>query len=173
MLPAVGGHFRACDAGAGHSPGGKSVEAARSVCASKPATHLRSVARVLVSACEPSTMPSGAGSADRRNNLQTAPNCRKPWKPWGWALLLIGMRYVNCRPPLAAIPLSGSGQRPFGCNPALSAVGFLRTSGTLRLASRPHISLPKTRYGKDGIARHLSSRWFIWRAPGGLWSPCL
>ena len=43
------------------------------------------------------------------------------------------MRYVNCHPPFAAIFLSGTGQRPFCCNPALLAMGFCRTSGTLLL----------------------------------------
>jgi hypothetical protein len=44
------------------------------------------------------------------------------------------MRYVNCHPPFAAIPLSRTGKRPFCCNPALLAMGFYRTSGTLLLA---------------------------------------
>ena len=45
-----------------HSPGGKSVEAASSVYASKPAMRAFSAAIVLASACDPSTIRSGAGS---------------------------------------------------------------------------------------------------------------
>jgi len=43
----------------------------------------------------------------------------------GRILLLIRMRYVNCHPPFAAIPLSGTDQRPFCCNPALLAANTL------------------------------------------------
>jgi hypothetical protein len=70
--------------------------------------------------------------------MRTA-NPKVPKVP-GRILLLIRMRYVNFHPPLAAIPLSETGQRPFCCNPALLAMGFCRTSGTLLLAS--HQILP-------------------------------
>jgi hypothetical protein len=33
--------------------------------------------------------------------------------------------YVNRNPPVAAIPLSGTGQRPFCCNSALLAISLL------------------------------------------------
>jgi hypothetical protein len=45
----------------GHSPGGKSVEAARSACASKAATRSLSTPTVPCRACDPSMMRSGAG----------------------------------------------------------------------------------------------------------------
>ena len=53
-----------------HAPGGKSVEAARAVCASKLAIRLRSVVSVPSSACEPSTMRRRRLHVDALNNAR-------------------------------------------------------------------------------------------------------
>ena len=55
-----------------HSPGGKSVEAASPVCASKSATRLRRVERVPWSACEPKTIRSGAGLMSTLSMIRAA-----------------------------------------------------------------------------------------------------
>ena len=59
-------------------PGRKSVDAASSVCASKPAIRLRRVARVLSSACEPRTMRSGAGSTSTLSMIRAAIRAGSP-----------------------------------------------------------------------------------------------
>ena len=76
--PTARGPIRARAIGAGHSPGGKSVDAASAVCASKLASRLRRVVRVLSSACEPSTMRSGAGSTSTLSMMRAAMRAGSP-----------------------------------------------------------------------------------------------